>query len=370
MLKRKMGITCSLILLTGCSAPGSPLPTASGGASPHAVTAEYTPGTVSIAPVIQHAQKAFTALTLIGTGVAGDTDGAAAQATLTDPESVAVAPDGTVYVAEPYSYRIRRIAPDGTVSTLAGGGNLPGRTDGVGSQASFMGPSDLALAPDGSLYVADFDSVRKVTPEGQVTTLTLKNTDGSEYQPIELFGIALDKSGRLYLSNTYWIDRVDPDGTVHRFAGEGEKGFADGQGTNAYFNLPRKLAFDGNGNLYVADYGNQRIRCITPGGTVTTVAGTGILGYVDGPADQSQLNFPMGVACDASGDVLISDTYNQAIRELTPDHQVRTIAGNNSAGFADGSGNIQFDRPMGLAVRADGAIVVADTENQRIRILK
>lgn len=338
--------------------------------TPHEVTAEYTPGEVSLAPVIEAARPNVGADTLAGSGTSGGADGPAAASSFTTPEGLAVASDGTVYVAEPYSYRIRRVGPDGQVSTLAGGGVTPGRVDAQGAQARFMGPTDLAIGPEGDLYVVDFDAVRRVSSAGVVTTLSLRNADGSDYRPIELFGIAVDGQGNLYLSATYWIDRVSPAGTVTRYAGNEDRGFADGAAGRSYFNLPRKLAFDRAGNLFVADYGNLRIRRIAPDRSVKTVAGNGILGYTDGAADISRLNFPSGLAIDAAGNVLVADTFNHSIRQISPDGNVRTIAGNNAPGYTDGNGTIQFQRPTDVAVRPDGAILVADSGNARIRILR
>ncbi len=357
--------------LTACGpAPGGVDGSPGADGVPHDVTAEYSPGEVSVSPTIEQARPNVVAETLAGSGSPGSSDGTGPAASMLSPEGLAVAADGTVYVAEPYSYRIRRIAPDGQVTTLAGGGAEPGRLDGQGSQARFMGPKDVAIAPQGDLYVVDFDSVRRVSPAGTVTTLALKNADGSEYQPIELFGIAADAQGNLYLSSTYWIDRVSPSGTVSRYAGNDVKGYADGAVGRSYFNLPRKLAFDRAGNLFVADYGNLRIRRIAPDRSVTTVAGNGILGYTDGPAANSRLNFPSGLAVDAAGNVLVADTFNHSIRQIGTDGVVRTLAGNNAAGYSDGTGTIQFDRPMDVAVRPDGSILVADSENDRVRILR
>lgn len=355
--------------LTACG-PGPGGTDGSLDGTPHDVTADYTPGEASVAPTIEKARPNVVAETLAGSGTSGSADGTGTAASLTAPEGLAVAADGTVYVAEPYTYRIRRISPEGQVSTLAGGGTEPGRQDGQGSQARFMGPKDLAIGPQGDLYVVDFDSVRRVSPGGAVTTVSLRNADGSSYQPIELFGIAVDPQGNLYLSATSWIDRVSSTGIVTRYAGHDAKGFADGTVGRSYFHLPRKLAFDRSSNLYVADYGNQRIRCIAPDRSVKTVAGNGILGYTDGAAAYSRLNFPSGLAVDAAGNVLVADTFNHSIRQISPDGYVRTIAGNNSPGYADGSATIQFQRPTDVAARPDGSILVADSDNARVRILR
>ncbi|HEY9857121.1 MAG TPA: hypothetical protein V6D05_15360 [Stenomitos sp.] len=355
--------------ITACG-PASEVTGPGADPTPHEVTAEYTPGQVSQSPTIEPARPNVTGGTLAGSGGSGSVDGSGPNASFDAPEGLAVTSDGTVYVAEPYGYRIRRITSDGTVTTLAGGGTEPGRQDGQGSEARFMGPKDVAIAPQGDLYVVDFDAVRRITPAGTVTTLSLHNTDGSPYHPIELFGIAIDTGGNLYLSSTNWIDRVGSDGTVTRYAGNEDRGFADGPAGRNYFNLPHKLAFDKAGNLYVADYGNLRIRRIAPDRSVTTVAGNGILGYTDGPAVSSRLNFPSGVAVDGAGNVLVADTYNHAVRQITPDGMVSTIAGNNTPGYTDGSGTIEFQRPTDVAVQPDGAILVADSDNARVRILR
>lgn len=360
------------LALAACGGGGPAGPTGPGPDDyPHEVTAEYTPGEVSVAPAIEQARANVVAWTLAGTGVEGGADGAGASATFTAPEGLCAAPDGSLYITEPYAYRIRKVASDGQVTTFAGGLSAqPGRADGKGKQAQFMGPKDLAMAPTGDLYVADFDAVRRITPAGEVSTLALKNPDGSPYDPIELFGIAVDDSANLYLSCTYWIDKVSPQGVVTRYAGNEARGFADGPGYRAYFNLPRKLALDPAGNLYVADFGNLRIRRIATDRSVKTIAGNGILGYTDGTAAQSRLNFPMGLAVDAAGRVLIADTYNHSVREIAPDGRIRTVAGNNWPGYTDGSGAVQFRRPGDIAVSPDGAIIVADIDNARIRVLR
>ncbi|MBO9542268.1 hypothetical protein J7643_16890 [bacterium] len=359
------------LALAACGGEGPAGTTLPGDDVPHEVTAEYTPGEVSTSPSIEQARAGIVASTLAGTGVEGSLDGAGTSATFKAPEGLAVAADGTLYVAEPYAYRIRKISPSGQVSTFVGGqSEQPGRADGLGKQAQFMGPKDVAIAPSGDLYVADFDAVRKISPSGQVSTLALKNPDGSAYDPIELFGIAIDASSNLYVSSTYWIDKISPQGVVTRYAGNEGRGFADGPGARSYFNLPRKLAFDGAGNLYVADYGNLRIRRIAPDRTVKTIAGNGILGFTDGDTSHSRLNFPMGLAVDASGRVIVADTYNHAVREIGADGRIRTVAGNNWPGFTDGTGAIQFRRPGDIAIAPNGAILVADIDNARIRVLR
>lgn len=327
----------------------------------------YTPGQPSQNPQIELARPALVGSTFAGTGQAGARDGMAQEAQLRLPEGLALGPDGSLYIAEPYAYRIRKIAPDGRVSTVAGGSL--GRSDGTGASAQFMGPKDLVVDSSGMLYVVDFDRIRRITPDGRVTTLSFETSEGP-WEPVELMGIARSADGTFYVSTTTGIERIQ-GGVASRWVGAYAKGFRDGSGTGAYFNLPRKLVLDAQNNLYVADYGNLRIRKVSPSRQVSTVAGNGILGFTDGMNTSSRLNFPMGIALDASGNVILADTYNHAIRMLSPDGKVATLAGNNQAGFRDGSAAaVQFNQPTDVAVAPDGRIYVADSQNHRIRVLR
>lgn len=207
------------------------------------------------------------------------------------------------------------------VTTLAGDGS-PAFRDGT--QPAFSDPFGVAIAIDGTIYVADAgesNRIRKIAPDGSVTTL----------------------------------------------AG-GNEGFSDGVGAAASFNTPSALALASDGNLFIADTANNRIRKITPEARVSTVAGDGTAGYVDGPAAQAQFNGPMGVAVDARGNVYVADTYNDRIRMIAADGQVSTIAGGGTPGYADGDRtSALFDTPGGIAVTTEGNIIVADTGNDRLR---
>jgi sugar lactone lactonase YvrE len=145
-------------------------------------------------------------------------------------------------------------------------------------------------------------------------------------------------------------------------------GYADGPAAEARFQGPRSVAVDGAGNLYVADTGNHCIRVISPAGQVTTLAGAPEPGYVDGQGAQARFSFPAGVAVDAEGNLYVADTANHRIRMITPDGAVTTLAGSGEPGYADGpAGEAQFRAPEGVAVDADGNLIVADTGNHRIR---
>lgn len=368
-IRRRFAVAIALLApLSGCFMwPSTSAPAPSWAPQPPVEGSAYTPGQPSVSPEIVLAQPSLHGSTLAGDGQAGALDGVGAQAQFKEPEGLAVAADGTVYVAEPYAYRIRKVAPDGRVTTLAGGAH--GRDDGTGASAKFFGPKDLVLDAQGNLIVADFDRIRQVTPDGRVTTLSFQASDGP-YAPVELMGIARAQDGTLFVSTTSGIDRIQ-GGVASRYAGADAKGYRDGNGAAAYFNLPRKLAVDSQNNLYVADFGNLRIRKVSPSRQVTTVAGNGILGFVDGASTRSRLNFPTGIAVDGHGNVFVADTYNHAVRKLSPQGEVTTLAGNNQAGFQDGAaGMVSFNHPTDVAVGPDGRIYVADRLNHRIRIVQ
>jgi len=194
--------------------------------------------------------------------------------------------------------------------------------------------------------------------------------DGTQPAFSDPFGVAAGLDGTIYVADageSNRIRKIVPDGTVSTVAG-GSEGFSDGAGAAASFNTPSGLAISADGNLFVADTGNNRIRKITPEGQVSTVAGDGTVGYVDGPALQAQFNGPLGIAVDARGNVYVADTYNDRIRMITPEGQVSTFAGAGTQGYADGDHTTAlFDTPGGIAVTTDGSIIVADTGNDRLR---
>ena len=184
------------------------------------------------------------------------------------------------------------------------------------------------------------------------------------------FGVALDTQGKVYVADAGDSNRIRtiaPDGAVATFAG-GKEGFADGKGPAAAFHTPSALAFDHEGNLYVADTGNHAIRKITKDGTVSTLAGNGAPGELDGIGRAAGFNGPVGLAVDDAGIVYVADTYNDRIRRIGRDGNVTTIAGSGKPGYADGTGALaSFDTPSAIAVTTNGTLYVADTGNNAVR---
>jgi len=208
------------------------------------------------------------------------------------------------------------------------------------------------------------------TPIGWKAHVTTIAGDGSPLGLSDPFGIAVATDGTIYVTDAGDYNRIQKitlDGNVTTIAG-GVEGFGDGVGDKALFNTPSGVAFAPNGFLIVADTGNNRIRRVTPVGQTGTVAGNGTAGYVDGPANKAQFNGPIGVAVDARDYIYVADSYNDRIRLITPEGQVSTVAGKGTPGYADGDRNTAlFDTPSGVVVANDGSLIVADTGNDRLR---
>jgi sugar lactone lactonase YvrE len=200
----------------------------------------------------------------------------------------------------------------------------------------------------------------------------MRDGDASRARFSDPFGITSSADGTVYIADAgdaHRIRGITPDGIVFTVAGRGA-GFADGPASTARFRTPSSLAIDATGTLYVADTGNNAIRRITPDGYVTTIAGDGIAGFRDGPGKEARFNGPIGVALDAAGRVIVADTYNDRIRVIATDGLVSTLAGNGTPGARDGeSPSALFDTPSGVAVDA-GTIYVADTGNGVIRAIE
>jgi serine/threonine protein kinase, bacterial len=316
--------------------------------------------------------------TLAGSGSIGTTNGTGTAASFDNPYGLAVDPFGNIYVADYYNNKIRVISPSGVVTILAGSGTA-GSSNGTGAGASFNGPFGIAIDTLGNLYVTDFNNnlIRKVTPGGVVSTFAGSGTQGyvnatgtgaSFYDPT---GIGVDASNNVYVcdSANEVIREITPGGVVSTFAGvTGFGGFVNGAGTIAQFNWPDGVVADSSGNLYVSDQFNNMVRKITPGAVVSTLAGSGTAGSANGTGGAASFYWPCGIAIDSSGNLYMTDEFNNSVREITQAGVVTTLAGTGSKGSTNGLATVaSFNEPGGIAVDSSGDVYVGDTFNNLIR---
>jgi sugar lactone lactonase YvrE len=287
-------------------------------------------------------------------------------------------------------------APVGTITLLAGQPGAKGYVDGTGSAARFNAPRGAAIDSAGNMFVVDGCAIREVTPSGVVTTFAGVANDcrdvagpiaGARFAGIG--SIAIDSHDNLfvtaggcntdsstnppsYLCNGQTVREIS-SGTVSTLAGSvTQSGYADGTGSAALFSTATGIALDANGNVYVADTGNDVIRKVTPAGVVTTIAGTnGVRGAADGTGASASFATVIGLAVDTAGAVYVADVGNNNIRKITPAGIVSTLAGTAGVvGSADGTGGAaQFDYPEALAVGPGNNIYVSDTLNNTIRMI-
>lgn len=333
--------------------------------------------------VIRKITAAGDVTTLAGSHtVGGFADGTGSAAQFGSVEGIAADAVGNVYVTDTTWQTVRKITPAGVVTTLAGAPGVPGSADGRSGAARFNSPLGIAVDRAGNLYVADTQNhaIRKIAPSGLVTTLAgaprargCADGTGAAARFNAPVGIAIDESGTLYVADgaNQTIRKITAAGAVTTLAGSvGVSGSADGDGPAARFSGPKGIVVDGAGDLYVTDRGNGTVRKITAGGTVTTIAGTaGSAGPADGLGAAARFNFPSGVTLDNSGNLYVADRANQAIRKITLSREVTTFAGApNLIGDADGIGAAaRFSTPISIAADRRGNAYVADQGNQTIR---
>jgi sugar lactone lactonase YvrE len=300
-------------------------------------------------------------------------DAASFSAGFAEPFGLALDSEGTLYIADAgESNRIRKLAPDGAISTLAGGAE--GYADGAGASASFHTPSALALDREGNLYVADTGNnrIRKVTKEGVVTTLAGDGTAGFRDGPAAQaqfnapVGLAVDADRGVYVADTYndRIRLITKEGTVRTVAGTGAVGHLDGDAlTTAQLDTPCGLVLSQAGELFIADTGNNRLRRLTRDGQLITLALVNEEGSL-----MEELSRPVGLALTHDGFLYVSQLDRGRVVQIAPDLRVRALAGLGS-GFADGAGltEARFNQPAGLALARDGSLYVADSANYLVR---
>jgi sugar lactone lactonase YvrE/predicted esterase len=324
--------------------------------------------------------------TVAGTGTSGASPNGtpASAAQLSYPEGVAVDRTGILWIADTFNSRVRQVIADGTLNTAVGNGvweyppAVSGDKHGATTVQLFF-PEGIVLDGQGNLYIADSYNarVRKVSPGGTTVTVAGSGLDGyfGDGGPGVLAGIyfptavAVDAVGNLFVADTgnQRIRKVSTNGTITTLAGTGVVGFAGdgGPATSAQLYEPRGLALDGQGNLFVADSYNHRIRKVSVDGTISAVAGTGRRGFSGdgGPAAAAQLNFPEGVAVDSAGNLFIADSANHRVRKVTPDGMITTVAGENGGTVVA----VPLSYPEGLAVDRAGILYMADPVDHRVR---
>jgi D-alanyl-D-alanine dipeptidase len=344
-------------------------------------------GNVYVSDVSNHTIRKISpageVITLAGSaGRPGSADGAGTAARFFLPAGLATDAAGNVFVADEFNHTIRKITPQGMVSTLAGRAGSRGSADGTGTAAYFNNPRGLATDAAGNVYVADYNNhtIRKVTPAGAVSTFagSAGNNDSVDgigtvarfYNPN---GLTTDAAGNVYVadSNNHTVRKISPASAVSTLAGSaGNAGSADGAGSAARFLGLDGIVTDVVGNVYIADTSNHTIRKITPAGAVSTLAGSaGNTGSVDGTGTAARFFFPRGLATDIAGNTYVTDSFNHTIRKITSAGAVSTLAGSAvSPGSVDGMGTVaRFSNPQGLATDAAGNVYVADTNNSTIR---
>ncbi len=415
-------------------------------------------------PAVRRVARDGTVTTIAGSHSGGFRDGPADVAQFRGPSSVAIAPDGTIYVGDRVNRRIRRVTPDGMVTTVAGTGpsghgDDPTRRDGPAEQAVFGSVDSIALAPDGDLYIDDGPTIRRLSPSGWLSTLAggrygfadghrgharfgyvtdidvdasgnlyvseinpwvpgevgrvgiiRKITpDGSvrtlyrDPQPAHRggslaspLGLAVTADGDIYISDTGrdQIVQLMPAGTLRAVAGTGEAGSYDGSYGGATFHFPAAIDIAPSGALVLVDQAGSTVRAIFPGpgGFTSNVAladaeglprleGVSVSRYAGrvgrsgssgdgGPAEEALFTEPRGISPDRSGGVLVAEAGNHAIRRISADGTVSTLAGGNLEGSRDGSRDrARFERPQYVAVDGDGTIYAVDGDS-RVRTIE
>jgi sugar lactone lactonase YvrE len=316
-------------------------------------------------------------------GINGD-GGPAATATLAGPTGLAFGQDGSLYVAERDGERVRRIDPSGRITTVAGNGVMGFGGDGGSAVAAELDhPTAIALDGSGNLFIADSKNnrVRRVDRGGRITTVAGTGTAGfggdggaaTAAMLNEPAGLAIDREGAVLVadSKNSCVRRIDADGVINTIAGhktdDDRGGFAGdgGQATAALLGWPQGIAVDGSGSIYIADPLNGRVRRVDRRGVITTAAG----------GDITALAFPMAVAADVQGYIYIADLLAQRVRRLDSHGGLDTVAGSgplslDNGGYSGDGGpatSARLNNPAGVAISLAGNLVIADTDNGRIR---
>jgi len=305
------------------------------------------------------------------TSYVGDGGPAISTARLSSPGGLAFDSSGNLYIAD--NRRIRRVTPDGIITTVAGNGRSDSAGDGgPATSASLASPFGICVDAAGNLYIADSTTVRKVASNGIISTVA----GGGHSAPTEgglatkayfgfTFSVVLGAAGQLYFIDSNRVWKLNPAGTVSSVAGTETAGTSGdgGPASSAQLNEPRALAMDSGGNLYIAEGLGRRVRMVSPSGTITTVAGNGTRGDSGdgGSATSAQFMSPVALALDTSGNLYIADDVAGRVRKVTQSGIISTVAGGRNAGATDGGlATYIYINPTGLAVDATGNLYISD----------
>jgi hypothetical protein len=334
---------------------------------------------------------AGTITTVAGTGTAGFSGdgGPAADARIRAPRTMAPTPGGGFVFVDTGNHRIRRVGSDGTITTIAGTGTAGYSGDGgPATLARLDTPHGITVDAAGNVYVADSPNhrVRRIDPAGTITSvagtgLAAYNGDGGPATAAALRypkGVEIGPDGLLYIADTvnHRVRRIGADGTITTVAGIGTSGFSGdgGPAVAARFFRPRNVAFATDGVMYVVDEGNHRVRRVDPAGIVTTLAGTGVAASTgdNGPAATASLDLPRDVGVDAAGNVFIVEEGGDRVRRVDTAGVITTFAGTGARGYNgdDRPADTALLRaPRGVAVTPAGQVLIADTGNNRLRLV-
>lgn len=314
----------------------------------------------------------YTVSTFAGSGTEGLVNGNGTSAQFWHPQGMAADAQGNLFVADQFNHVIRKIATDGTVSTFCGNGTL-GHVDGDAATAEFYSPNSIAIDAQNNLYVTDEGSniIVKITPAGVATTIAGLGVAGyaNSASPLKAAfsspkGIAIDAQGNLYIadSGNNRIRKISASGVVSTLAGSGTAAIYDAVGTDASFNHPSGVAFDSKGTLYVADTYNYAIRKVSVSDGTTTL-------FMGWPTQTTVVGQPGNITFDASDNLYIADLTGRVLKYSPSTNLIATLGGTyNTTGFADGAGNAAlFNRVAGIAVNKSNVVFASDYNNSRIR---
>jgi len=300
-------------------------------------------------------------------------NGTSSEARFNSPESVVLDASGNIYVADLANHVIRRISSDGAVETFAGTGEA-GYRDGPREAAQFYYPAALALTQEGDLVVADAGNhrIRLISTAGDVSTIAGTGPSGpnsggafgdgmaTEARFNGPVGLAIDAHGNILVADkdNHRIRRISPEGEVTTVAGTGQRGTVDGPALSASFDFPTGLALGPDGTLYVTDQ---------PSGTIRRMAD----GLVETLVPSGTLHYPAGLAVSPQGELFVADVGHSQVHKILPDGTVVGLAGDGSQGTEDGpTTSARLFNPTGLAVDDSGAILIADSGSNTIRALE